>query len=125
MAQNLFSQASRILLIDAVGEILYFPLWWYSEGLIRIFRYFVESIKNANRDLAFTLLLKNLLRPMYGVQDRSGRLISLFMRFILILSRSFIFILFVLFNIIVVLFWIFLPLMVAGGLFLNIRALWP
>lgn len=122
--QNIIVQALRSLIIDLVGEILYFPIWWYSQGLLKILAYFVNSIKSTNRNLALSLLLRNFFRPMFGVQDRSGRIISLFMRLILILGRLLVFILLLAFYTLAVIFWLVLPLVVAAGLYYNFKVLW-
>ncbi len=124
MTQNIIVQALRSLIIDLVGEILYFPIWWYSQGLLKILAYFVNSIKSTNRNLALSLLLRNFFRPMFGVQDRSGRIISLFMRLILILGRLLVFILLLAFYTLAVIFWLVLPLVVAAGLYYNFKVLW-
>lgn len=124
MTQNIIVQALRSLIIDWIGEILYFPVWWYSQGLVKILLYFVNSIKSTNRNLALTLLLRNFFRPMFGVQDRSGRIISLFMRLILILGRLLAFFLLVFFYVLVVVFWLILPVVVAAGLYANFKVLW-
>lgn len=124
MAQPVIVQAFKSLILDMIGEILYFPLWWYSRGLLNIGHYFINSIKNSNRNLALTLLLKNIFQPMFGVQDRSGRIISLFMRLLLVLMRAVFFIGLLIFYILVVVFWLALPVIVVFGLYYNISSLW-
>ncbi|PWB38503.1 MAG: hypothetical protein C3F02_04070 [Parcubacteria group bacterium] len=121
MTQNIVVQAFKTLIIDLIGEVLYFPIWWYSAGLFKIILFFIRSVKNTNRDLALGLLLRNFFKPMFGVQDRTGRLISLFMRFILVLGRLILFLLLVIFYLLVVLFWVVLPVIVAAGLYYNFR----
>ena len=124
MAQAIIVQAFKSLILDMIGEILYFPIWWYSRGLLNILNYFISSIRDTNRNLALTLLFKSLFKPMFGVQDRSGRIISLFMRLILVLARLLIFILLLFFYVLVVLFWAVLPALVAAGLYYNFSSLW-
>ena len=82
MTQNIIVQAAKILLIDLIGELLYFPIWWYTQGLKRVVLYVFNSIRNTNKNLAVGLMFKSLGKPMFGQYDREGRLISFFFRFI-------------------------------------------
>ncbi len=124
MTQNIVIQAIKSLVIDIIGEILYFPLWWYGQGLKQTALYVFRSVKNSNRDLALGLMLKSLFKPMFGQYDRTGRLISFFMRFILTFSRLVIFLLITIFYIVVIIFWLLLPVVVAWGLYNNSSILW-
>lgn len=124
MTQNIIIQAIRVLLVDLIGEILYFPLWWYTQGLTRIIAYVFNSIKNTNRNLAVGLMFKNLFKPMFGQYDREGRIISFFFRIILTFSRSVIFVGLVILYLLVIVFWLLLPVAVCWGIFNNFSSLW-
>src|SRR3989344_7808394 len=124
MTQNVIVQAIKILLVDLIGEILYFPIWWYTQGLTRILAYVFDSIRNTNRNLAVGLMFKNLFKPMFGQYDREGRIISFFFRIILTFSRSIIFVLLVILYLLVIIFWLFLPVEVCWGIFNNFSSLW-
>jgi len=124
MTQNIVIQAIKSLVIDIIGEILYFPLWWYGQGLKQTAGHVFHSIKNANRDLAIGLMFRNLFKPMFGQYDRTGRLISFFMRFILTFSRLIVFMFISIFYMTVIVFWLFLPIVVAWGLYNNFSILW-
>lgn len=124
MAQHIIVQTIKSLLIDAIIEIVYFPIWWYTKGLKGTLIYVFNSLKNSNRNLSLTLLLRSLFKPMFGQYDRQGRIISFFMRLILVLTRLIVFILLVIFNILVIIFWIVLPLVVVYGVITNFKALW-
>ncbi|OGY93422.1 MAG: hypothetical protein A2406_00725 [Candidatus Komeilibacteria bacterium RIFOXYC1_FULL_37_11] len=124
MTQNVVIQAIKILLIDLIGEILYFPLWWYTKGLTKMFAYVFESIRNTNRNLAVGLMFKNLFKPMFGQYDREGRIISFFFRILLTFSRAIIFVLLVILYLLVIIFWLFLPVAVCWGIFNNFSSLW-
>jgi hypothetical protein len=83
----------RHLAVDVVGTFLYFPLWWYGPGL-------VAAAAKAGRFVAYNAesfgvrhWVKNLFRPMYGLRDWQGRLISFFARLIAIIWYSFLLIL--------------------------------
>ncbi|PIR07118.1 MAG: hypothetical protein COV55_01665 [Candidatus Komeilibacteria bacterium CG11_big_fil_rev_8_21_14_0_20_36_20] len=123
MTQNIIIQTLRALFIDLIGEILYFPIWWYSQGLKRTALYTWSSIKNTARNLSLPIMFKSLFKPMFGQYDRQGRVISFFMRILLTISRFVVFIILTIFNILVLIFWILLPVVVAWGLFYNV-SLW-
>ena len=124
MTQNIVIQAIKSLVLDWVGEILYFPIWWYTLGLKRIFLFVWNSIKNANRNLALGLMFKHMFSPMFGQYDKQGRAISFFMRFILIIFRLIAFVFMLIFYIIVLIFWICLPILVTWGLITNFTEIW-
>jgi hypothetical protein len=65
-----------------------FPLWWYSEGLLGVLQWMKESLRSEWRALGIGLWLRSFFQPMYGVSDISGRIISVFARFFVILGRS-------------------------------------
>lgn len=48
----------------------------------------VGSVKNQARNLGLTIWIKNLFVPMYGTADMTGKLISFFLRVVIITARS-------------------------------------
>src|SRR3989344_960988 len=79
---------SKFLLADVIGDVLYFPFWWYSRGLL----HFLKALGNRLRNLAVKLGLgvwtRYLFTPMFGQYDVVGRIISFFVRIFQILTRS-------------------------------------
>ncbi|MBT4517032.1 MAG: hypothetical protein HOC78_03990 [Candidatus Komeilibacteria bacterium] len=124
MTQNIIVQAAKILLIDLIGELLYFPIWWYTQGLKRVVLYVFNSIKNTNRNLAVGLMFKSLFKPMFGQYDREGRIISFFFRLILTFARTIAFLILVAIYLLAIVFWILLPVAVVWGIYNNINTLW-
>ena len=122
--KSIIGQASKTIFLDIIGEILYFPLWWYSAGLKRTFLYVLHSIKNTSLDLALPLMLKSMFKPMFGQADRQGRAISFFMRLILLFSRLLVFIILAILNLVILILWLALPVLVAWGLKENFVSLW-
>ena len=76
------------LLIEALLDIVYFPVWWYTKGAKRVFLGCVHWIQSMNAQAAPFLWLKNLFVPMYGLYDWQGRLVSFFMRFVNFIGRT-------------------------------------
>ena len=124
MVKSLLGQAIKSLFLDSILEILYFPFWWYSQGLKRIVLYSWQSLKNTNRNLALAIMFKHILKPMYGQYDRAGRIISFFMRLVLLLAKLIAFFFFLLFYISLIIFWLLLPVFTMYQIIFNLPALW-
>lgn len=104
------------LLIEALLDLIYFPLWWYTVGAWRALRYCFLLLSEGNDQFAPGLWLRNIFVPMYGQYDWEGRLISFFMRLIQVIVRLFALLIWL--AVCVVLFgcWLALPVAVAYGL---------
>lgn len=113
MSDNILIATFKYILIEILWDIVYFPIWWYSKGLVRVARYCMNSASfHLTRRIAIGIWLRNMFKPMYGDYTREGRIISLFMRLVvliwkLISSLVWLVILFVIF-----IFWITLPLLI-------------
>lgn len=77
------------LLWDLGGDVLRFPAWWYSRGLMNAVRYVVGFVQGYARKLGFMVWVKNVFTPMFGRYDWQSRLISVFMRVMNIVFRGF------------------------------------
>ncbi|NCO23158.1 hypothetical protein GW896_00625 [Candidatus Kuenenbacteria bacterium] len=100
----------KSFIFDPIFTVLYFPFWWYGPGLLKRAKGLAKRIKNLSHDLALKIMFINLLRPMFGEYSRSGRIISFFMRCVLLIWRLILFSLGVIFFVLLFLIWIFLPL---------------
>lgn len=77
--------------LKLIKHILFWPLWWYSSGLLVILKATGQRIYAAWKNLALDIWLKNIMRPMYGQYDTASRIISFIMRCFQIIFRFFIF----------------------------------
>jgi len=109
----------RFLLKDVIINILYFPIWWYSKGLAKVFKYVIASIKDFAHGLNIGLLFKYLLTPMYGYNDITSRIISLFVRIGHFLVLFFITIVWTIVLFVFLLAWILIPLFVIYNVLLS------
>jgi len=91
-------------------EILYFPVWWYTIGLKKRFLEFIRGVYNLTRELALKLLFINLFKPMFGETSHSGRIISFFMRCLILTWRLILFLLGTILLLIFLFIWITLPI---------------
>jgi hypothetical protein len=109
-----------VIIAEMLGKILYFPLWWYSVGLLKKVKSQLKMLKDREKNLGLSVWMKNIFVPMYGQYDFSGRVISFFIRFFQIVYRSFVMLFWVLVAIISILFWIAIPVFIVFALIFQI-----
>ncbi len=73
---------------EAVFDVVRFPLWWYSQGLVAASRFARDFVVGYERSLALSVWLKNIFVPMFGQHDWQSRIISVFMRVVNIIGRG-------------------------------------
>lgn len=76
------------LFLEALFDVVYFPVWWYTGGVKHAGLRCLELCKQGNRALAPGLWLVNIFVPMYGQYDWQGRLISFFIRSANVFGRA-------------------------------------
>jgi hypothetical protein len=116
----MFALIFQRLLLEAVFDIVYFPLWWYTKGLGHAAQWSLGVFKNGNASLGPGLWLKNIFVPMYGQNDWQGRLVSFFMRLINVIGRSIALFFWMLFSITLFLLWLILPVAMVGSIIMSI-----
>lgn len=73
---------------ELIGNIVMFPVWWYTRGLAGVIQYGLSMMKYRLESYAFSVWIRNLFVPMYGMRDWSARLISFVMRVVVIVARG-------------------------------------
>lgn len=84
MAQSTGTRAMTFILRELVGELLYFPVWWYSYGLASTARTLLNQWLGAVSRLSILIMLRTMGKPMYGDYTRSGKIISFFFRLLIL-----------------------------------------
>lgn len=110
MLNHNFLTYSGKIIIQILGEILYFPLWWYTVGFGRLLKNVRRFWLNQEKNLGFTIWLKNLFVPMYGQRDFAGRLISFIIRLVQIIFRGAALLAWLVIVLVVALLWLVFPL---------------
>lgn len=100
---------STKIILNILKDILLFPLWWYSFGLIKLLKFIKHFISNKQKSLALFIWIKNIFVPMYGQYNWSGRLISFSVRLFQIIFRTIIMILWLVLAICILFIWLSLP----------------
>ena len=99
----------RFVAIGLVGDLIAWPVWWYTRGLIRVARALVTVIRTEARRLSLRVWLANLWSPMYGQSDWQGRAISVVMRLMVLVFRLLVLMLWSLGLSLLLVAWVLLP----------------
>lgn len=100
------------MVLEFLWDIVYFPIWWYSDGARRSLLFCGRLIRDVNAMLAPGLWFKNMFVPMFGQYDLQGRLVSFIMRFFNTLFRTIGLLIWVVLVVALFFAWILLPLVV-------------
>ncbi|HEU0050958.1 MAG TPA: hypothetical protein VFQ60_02785 [Patescibacteria group bacterium] len=104
----------RFFLLDLLGSVLHFPFWWYTDGFQIVLQWIKRSLIFRWKSFSLTIWIKNLFVPMYGQYDLVGRLVSIFMRIVVLIGRLiFLFVEALLYTVLALLWLLALPLLIA------------
>jgi hypothetical protein len=120
MRNSVVLQALKFVLVDVIGDFLYMPIWWYTEGLKKVALFFSGSLVNEVNRLALPIWLKNMFTPMYGDYTIAGRLISFFMRFFILIYRLIIFVIWFAILTLILVVWLIVPPLSVVGIVFNL-----
>jgi hypothetical protein len=119
MSNHFFFYLGKIS-AQIVLDFLYFPLWWYSTGLLRLLKNLGLFLQERWMVIGAGVWLKNIFVPMYGQRDFTSRAISFFIRLFQIIFRFIAFIFFVLLSLFGLFVWIAFPIAVVVLIFNKI-----
>jgi hypothetical protein len=77
----------KYFIIDLAGSVIRFPVWWYTTGFRAVVGWVTRSLSYRWKSYAFGIWARNFFVPMYGQHDVTGRLVSVFMRFVVLVGR--------------------------------------
>jgi hypothetical protein len=117
---SLSLRTTKFIVKDIFLDILTWPFWWYTTGVLTALKKMRATIAQGNEELALSIWIKNIFKPMFGQYDWQGRIISFFMRLFQIIFRSIIFFFWFLISLIVFLFWLVLPPIILFGILFNL-----
>jgi hypothetical protein len=110
----------KVVFIDFLRDIVYFPLWWYSRGTAKALFFCLNKIKNGEKRLGLKIWVANLFRPMFGQYDLAGKIISFFIRLIQIIARSILMLLWIILMIALFFVWLIFPPFVIYQIIINL-----
>lgn len=108
--KSIVLKSIQFVLKDFVFDIIYWPIWWYTKGLVLVLKFLWVQFIHQENTLGVRIWAKNLLIPMFGQSDWQGRLISFFVRLANLIFRFFILLLFVFLLFLVLILYIIIPL---------------
>ncbi|MDD5566786.1 MAG: hypothetical protein PHH01_01180 [Patescibacteria group bacterium] len=115
--------AVKFVVVDILGSIIYFPIWWYTRGTKRAAGLIFRNISNAEKALAIGILFRYFFKPMYADYTKSGRAISLVVRFVHLLVMLAVLALVTLANLLLLVGWLVLLPATIYIVFLNSQGL--
>ena len=110
MFKHNFFVYSGGMIARSLGEMLYFPFWWYGAGAFQTARALFKFWLNQEKLLGVGIWVRNIFVPMYGQRDIAGRVISFIMRLFQIIIRGLALLFWLIFIIIAFLLWLALPI---------------
>ena len=112
----------KLVVVDILGSIGHFPIWWYTRGLKMAVLFIMRKISETEKALAIIIQLRYLFTPMYGDYTKSGRAISVVMRIIVLAFKSVIMLVSLAFWIVILAAWIGLPPVAVYFILINFSA---
>jgi len=120
MTKNNFYIYAPKIALKFIWEIIYFPLWWYTVGFLRLLRAVNNFLHDRQTTLGIGVWLKNIFTPMYGQRDFISRLISFIVRLFQIIFRGLALFFWLILCLAVIGFWLLLPVFVVYILFVQL-----
>lgn len=105
---------------ETIGDLVLFPLWWYTKGLVRTLRGIGRAIAERQQSLALLLWIANLFRPMYGQSDWQGSIISFVFRILILIWRLVFFFIWLALCGVALFCYVALPLLALYGIVQNL-----
>lgn len=106
---NVLRRSLHFAAVGLVGDLIAWPVWWYTRGLARVASTLVMVIRAEARRLNLRVWLVNLWSPMYGQSDWQGRAISVVMRLIVLVFRLLVLTIWSLGLLLLLASWVLLP----------------
>jgi len=110
MFKHNFLTYSGKIILQIIGEILYFPIWWYGAGAWRLLQNLWRFWRGQEEALGFLIWVKNIFVPMYDQRDIAGRVISFIMRSVQVIFRGLALLVYLFLIIAIFIVWLVLPI---------------
>jgi hypothetical protein len=122
MSLNATIADSGKIFLQFLGDILYFPLWWYSRGFWGVLQWAGRFLGQRLRGTGLLVWLKNWFTPMYGQHDWAGVMISFLVRGVQIVIRAFIMCFWLVYTLAAIILWLAAPVYAIYQLILQLTA---
>lgn len=118
MSTSTSQRATLFLLREFGGDLISWPIWWYSTGTAVTARSLWRQWRELAEWLSLRILLKTMFKPMYGDYSKSGRAISFVIRLLLIVTRTIVLAVWSVVELVAMLAWLAGPV-VAGAMLIR------
>jgi len=118
--ETILKNSAKYVFVNSIGDVFYFPLWWYSKGAKNVFLFCLKHIKEFREYLALGIWIRNIFTPMYGQYDWQGRIISFFMRLVQIIFRIIVFLIWSAIIFLLLILWLALPVLVVYQIYFRV-----
>ena len=113
---------AQLLVVDLAGSIAWFPVWWYTKGLAKVVQAALGALRYRMQAYSFRVWIRNFFVPMYGQYDWTGRLVSIFMRTVVLIGRVIAIVVELMVYLLGIICWLLLPpvslvMAIQGGVF--------
>ncbi|MBI4599447.1 hypothetical protein HY732_00825 [Candidatus Uhrbacteria bacterium] len=78
----------KFLLYDILLDALYTPVWWYTAGLAGTLRSLARAAAQGAQIIGIGIWARSVFKPMYGEYSPQGRIVSFFMRIVVLLFMT-------------------------------------
>lgn len=113
MSDHILITTLKYIAVEIIWDIIYFPIWWYSKGLMKVIIFCMASAYfHINRRMALGIWIKSTFKPMYGDYTKEGRIISFFMRLVVLIWKLIGTILWLVFLAVIFVLWLILPILI-------------
>lgn len=113
----MYALAFQKVVIEAILDIFYFPVWWYSGGLVKAGRWCLGFLYGGVEMFAPGVWIKNVFVPMYGQYDWEGRIISFFMRVFQVIVRTVAMVIWLWVSMTIFFAYLLIPLFIINGFY--------
>lgn len=108
-SQNTMLLSAKFVAKDVVGNVLFWPVWWYSVGFWGFLKKRRDSIRNFEEEIGLTIWVVNWGKPMFGQYDVPGRIISFVFRTGGIIFKAVQLIVYLIIQMLLIVGWLVLP----------------
>ncbi len=102
-------RAVRFVVWDIALDSVRMLVWWYTKGLALTASKLVRAWQEMESFIALRVWVRHLFVPMYGLRDWQSRVISIFMRFFLLIWKVFFMAVWTVLTVGVFALWVLLP----------------
>ncbi len=107
---------------ELVGDVVRFPVWWYTTGVVYTATTLMRSVRYYARSLGIAVWIRNIFVPMFGQRDWQSRTISILVRSAQIFFRGIAVCMWTFVASIIFVVYIALPLVAVAFLFYHLTA---